>query len=255
MIGRIRSWAVWVFLCALLITQALVLSRVVHRLDALDSRLMAVAQQETSFVENRQVDGASGGTSDAEMDRVDISPNGGPVRGAENSEVTIIEFADYQCPYCAAAEETLRQVMDQYEGKVRIVHRDFPLSDIHALAVPAAEAARCAGEQDAFWEYHDLLYARLRNGLRLANKDQLIEFGQELDLDVPDLRSCLESERYRESVQKDWEEGVRYGVSGTPTFFINGYRLVGARSASEFAYLIDRVLADTTHSGYSGAAP
>jgi protein-disulfide isomerase len=146
----------------------------------------------------------------------------------------IVEFSDYQCPYCHQVESTVKQVLAKYGDKVGFAYRDFPLKAIHAQAEIAAVASRCALEQGKFWEYHDQLFATSN-----LEKDSLIEYARNLKLDDKQFASCLTSNRYLAEIDKDVQEGRKVGVSGTPGFFINGIALSGAQSPDTFARLID----------------
>lgn len=162
----------------------------------------------------------------------------GPSRGAANAPVTIVEFEDFQCPFCKKAQDTLEQVLVRYKDEVRMVHRDFPLESLHPASWKAHEAGRCAEAQGKFWEYRDLLY----KSAPAAGPEQLNNYASQLSMNVPDFKSCLESGKFRAVVQTDEEEGERLGVEGTPAFFINGRRLSGAQAESEFARIIDEEL-------------
>jgi protein-disulfide isomerase len=130
--------------------------------------------------------------------------------------------------------------VEQYGDQIRIVYRDFPLTSIHPDAQKAAEAGECADEQGRFWEMHDLIYANQVIGLSV---DALVSYAGQVDgLDTEELRECVESGKYAEEVAADLRDGSTYGVSGTPTFFINGYRLVGAQPLAAFTALIDQEL-------------
>jgi len=129
--------------------------------------------------------------------------------------------------------------LNRYRGKVRLGFRDFPLRQIHARAELAAEASRCAGEQGKFWEYHDLLYS---NQARL-DPDALQEHSRSIGLDEERFRACLESGKFVSPIEGDLQEGAKYGVSATPTFYINGVVLVGNQPVSAFENIIDSELA------------
>lgn len=156
------------------------------------------------------------------------------LRGNPNAPVTIVEFSDYECPYCHQAEATVKQVLAKYGEKVNLSYRDFPLTAIHAQAEIAAEASRCALEQGKFWEYHDQLF-----GASKLDKDALLEYARNLKLDDKQFGSCLASEKYKADVAKDEQEGRTAGVNGTPGFFINGVSLSGAQPPDAFSRLID----------------
>ncbi len=161
----------------------------------------------------------------------------GPSKGPENAKVTIVEFSDFQCPFCSKAAATVDEVMKEYDGKVRLVFRHFPL-DFHAEAPKAHEAAICAHEQGKFWEYHDHLF---KNQQQLQ-PEQLKEHAQTLGLDAPKFNECLDSGKHAEVVKKDLEAGKKHGVTGTPAFFINGRMLSGARPVEDFRRIIDAEL-------------
>lgn len=127
--------------------------------------------------------------------------------------------------------------MAEYPGKVRLVFKDFPL-DFHPQARAAAEAARCAGVAGRFWEYHDLLFV----AQPMFSRDDLLTYARRLDLDPAGFAACLDDGRFRAAVDRDLEEGRALGVRGTPTFFINGQRLVGAQPLEAFRDAVDRAL-------------
>ncbi|MBN2566669.1 thioredoxin domain-containing protein [Candidatus Woesearchaeota archaeon] len=162
-----------------------------------------------------------------------------PSSGPDDAEVVIIEFSDFQCPYSAQGSATMDQVMEEYDGKVRRVFRDFPLS-FHPDAEKAAEAAQCAFEQDeeTFWEYHSLLFA---NQDRLAVSD-LKGYAEDLGLDTEEFGLCLDSGRYADEVAKDLADGQAVGVGGTPAFFVNGQMVSGAQPIGNFRAVIDAEL-------------
>jgi protein-disulfide isomerase len=171
--------------------------------------------------------------------RVAVSGDQGFVRGAKDAPVTIVEFSDFQCPYCKTANATVKQVLERYPGKVRLVFRDFPLASIHPQAPKAHEAARCAAEQGKFWEYHDLLFDR---SPKMTPAD-LKQYAQELKLESAAFDKCLDSGKHAAAVDKDAQEGAGLGLTGTPSFFINGKQLVGAQPLTAFQKIIDNELA------------
>ena len=157
------------------------------------------------------------------------SPDDDPSWGPVDAPVTIIEFSDYQCPYCKRFhDETLPQIQAIYEGQVRFVYRDFPLTSIHPHAQKAAEASECADDQGRFWDYHDLLWTNQQD-LDVAS---LKAYAGELGLDTATFDDCLESGKNAQEVQKDYSDGVSYGVQGTPSFFINDVKVQGAQPFS-----------------------
>jgi protein-disulfide isomerase len=174
--------------------------------------------------------------------RVAVSGDHGFVRGAKDAPVTIVEFSDFQCPYCKTANATVKQVLDRYPGKVRLVFRDFPLVSIHPQAPKAHEAARCAAEQGKFWEYHDLLFERSPK----MSPPELKQYAKDLKLDAAAFDQCLDSGKHTAAVDKDTQEGLGLGLTGTPSFFINGRQLVGAQPLTAFQKIIDAELKKTT---------
>ena len=161
----------------------------------------------------------------------------GPSKGPEKAPVTIVEFSDFQCPFCSRAAGTVAQVLENYPGKVRVVFRNFPL-EFHKQAPKAAEAAMCAQEQGKFWEYHDVLF---KNQDKLMPED-LKQHAQALGMDMAKFDQCFSSGKYAEVVKKDMEAGQKAGVTGTPAFFINGMMISGAQPIDEFKRLIDAEL-------------
>jgi protein-disulfide isomerase len=165
-------------------------------------------------------------------------PADAPSLGPAQAPVTLVEFLDYQCPYCHQVQGVIDQVLAQYPGKLRFVHRDFPLEDMHPQAVKAARAARCAGEQGKFWEYHRSLL--VEQGQQDAD---LTRRAADLKLDGGRFATCVASDRHDAAIRGGLQQGREVGVSGTPTFFINGRRMVGGRSVDDFKRLIDEELA------------
>ena len=166
--------------------------------------------------------------------RVQVGYDAARLRGNPNAPVTIVEFSDYECPYCRQAEHTVKDVVAKYGDKVRISYRDFPLQQLHPHAELAAEASRCAQEQGKFWEYHDELFAASK-----LDKDALIEYARNLKLDDKQFGSCLTSQKYKAEIEKDSEEGRKVGINGTPGFFINGVLISGAQPPDAFSRVID----------------
>lgn len=158
-------------------------------------------------------------------------------QGPRGAPVTIFEFSDFQCPFCREVQPTLRRILQSYGGQVRLVFKHLPLTDLHPLALPAAQAAFCAGEQKAFWQYHDALFAA--DSLSPAKLD---EIAARAGLSVPQFRACRDSERARAAVLRDAQEARRMGFNGTPSFLINGKPVSGAMSFDDFRRLIDQAL-------------
>lgn len=175
---------------------------------------------------------------------VSVSDGTLPALGPDTAPITIVEFSDYQCPFCAAAEPTLQKLISSYPGEIRVVYRDFPLEELHPSAHSAAQAARCANDQGQFWTYHDLLFsggAGARN--QMVSEESLLNHAQNLNLDMELFRGCMDSEKHASAVDRDIEEGRRLGVTGTPTFYINGRPLVGARPLEDFVKIVEEEVA------------
>jgi protein-disulfide isomerase len=172
-----------------------------------------------------------------EPPRVAVSADDDASRGPKDAPITIVEFSDYQCPYCARGEDSITKVLQKYGDKVRVVYRDYPLS-FHKNAEISAIGSECAEEQGKFWEMHGAMFA---NQQKLSAPD-LIETAAGLGLNKEEFKACLDSGKYVAEVKKDFQEGASYGVTGTPAFFINGVMLSGAQPAEAFYKVIDREL-------------
>jgi protein-disulfide isomerase len=158
------------------------------------------------------------------------------VRGAAKASVTIVEFSDFECPFCQQVQETLQQVVERYGADVRLVFKHLP-SEGHRNSLPAARAAYCAGEQDRFWQFHDALFAA-----RNLSAGVFDETATRLGLGREKFQSCLASERPRAAIVKDMEAARRYRIDSTPSFLINGRLVKGALSFTDFQILIEREL-------------
>ena len=165
-------------------------------------------------------------------------------RGPAAAPVTILEWSDFQCPYCKEAQAVLARLLAEFPDSVRLVFKDFPLRS-HDRAVPAALAARCAGTQGRFWEYHDLLFVAQPDFAR----DALLGYARRLGLDVPRFTDCLDAARFADAVTADQREGREAGVRATPTFFVNGLKIEGALPIEEFRDAIRQALRE------AGTAP
>ncbi|MDP2629096.1 MAG: DsbA family protein [Candidatus Harrisonbacteria bacterium] len=163
------------------------------------------------------------------------------ILGSADAPVTWIEFGDYECPFCAKLFETEKQLKEKYlaSGQVRFVYRDFPL-DFHPTAVPSAEAAECAGDQGAYWQYHDALFERQQT--IIAGDFDYTALASELGLDAAAFGSCVENRAHKEEVEADMAAGVAAGVQGTPGVFINGTFVEGAYPFETFDQVIQEAL-------------
>jgi len=176
-----------------------------------------------------------------ETGRAQVSADDDAVKGDKNAKVTIIEFSDYECPFCQRFySQTLSQIDEQYikTGKVKLVYRDFPLTSIHQNAQKAAEAAECAGEQGKYWEMHNTLFEKGVSG----GVNTFKTYSKDIGLDQGKFNTCLDSGKMTEEVRKDLRDGESYGVSGTPAFFVNGKIISGAQPFSVFQQAIEAEL-------------
>jgi len=177
---------------------------------------------------------------DQNVKRTSVQLDGDPVLGPDNAPITIVEFSDYQCPFCVKWHaEVFNQLMTDYKGKIRFIYRDFPLYSIHPQAQSAAEAADCAGEQDAYWQFHNALFSE-KYGL---GNDAYTRYAAELGLNPDQFSQCVSEHRFKAEVEADFKYGSKIGVSSTPTFFVNGLAVVGAQPYEVFKELIDKELA------------
>jgi protein-disulfide isomerase len=165
--------------------------------------------------------------------RVEVAATG-PAQGPANAPVTIVEFSDFQCPFCSRVIPSLNQVKEKYGDKVRIVFRQYPLP-MHPQAQKAAEASLCANDQDKFWQLHDAMFANQQ----ALGVDQLKAKAAELGLNAETFNSCLDSNKYAAQVATDLKEGSAAGVSGTPAMFINGRFVNGAVPFEEIASIVE----------------
>jgi len=166
-----------------------------------------------------------------------------PMLGNKNAPLTIVEFSDFQCPYCGRFRtETLDQIKSEYvdTGKVNFVYRDFPLTSIHPNAQPAAEAAECANEQGKYWEYHDILFSN-QQSLSTSNYKK---WAADLGLNTDKFNDCVDSRKYKDEVEKDSADAQAAGGRGTPYFIIGSTPLSGAQPFANFKAVIDAELAN-----------
>jgi len=178
--------------------------------------------------------------------RLQFANAGAPTRGSSHPRVTLVEFSDFQCPYCRATAPTLREVEKKYGDRVQIVYRQFPLTSIHPFAFKAAEASLCANEQGKFWEMHDAMF---EDQTKLGVSD-LKQTARRLGVDGKKFDSCIDTGRYVERVQNDQKEGQRDGVNGTPAMFLNGKYVEGG--SVPFSVL-DQLIQEELARGKSGS--
>lgn len=175
-----------------------------------------------------------------QVTRYPITEDDDPSFGPASAPITIIEFSDYQCPYCQRwHEQVWVKLLETFPDQIRLVYRDFPLYSIHPEAGPAAAAANCAAEQDRYWEFHELLFT---GGMDLG-KEAYLKYGGDIGLNLTSFEQCLTENRYEAEVTADYEYAVGLGIQSTPTFFINGIALVGAQPFEVFKEIIELELA------------
>lgn len=172
------------------------------------------------------------------MPRIAVARDAQRIRGNPQAPVMIVEFSDFQCSFCRRVLPTLMALLEKYPGQVAISYRDFPIVELHPMANVSAQAARCAGAQGKFWEYHDLLFAETKR----PDRAMLDSFAARLQLDAKSFAVCVDSGAQKQPVEGDMQDGYRAGVSSTPAFFINGIYLSGAQPQSEFERIIEREL-------------
>jgi protein-disulfide isomerase len=166
--------------------------------------------------------------------KVEIEEGDNPAIGPKDAPIKIVEFTDYQCPFCGKSRPTVNQILSEYKGKVRYVLRDFPLS-FHKDSIKAHEAARCAGEQNKYWEMNKKMF---ENQTAIKPED-LKKYAEGLKLKMDKFNECLDSNKFADIVKQNQEYGEKVGVSGTPAFFINGRMVSGARPFSSFQEIIE----------------
>ena len=178
-------------------------------------------------------------TPQAEYKRYDIPVENAYAIGPADAPITIVEFSDYQCPFCRRwHDEVYEPLLAAYPGQIRLVYRHLPLTSIHPDAMSAAEAAMCAGEQDAYWPFHEKLFS----SESLGNTTYL-QYARDLKLNMGTFEACLNDHTYQQAIQEDSDFAVNLAIRSTPTFFINGLALVGAQPLEVFQDVIDKELA------------
>ncbi|OIP58281.1 MAG: disulfide bond formation protein DsbA [Candidatus Levybacteria bacterium CG_4_10_14_0_2_um_filter_36_16] len=230
-------------LYAVLIVASFLLGYLVARVQLLEKA------SKTAQIQAPTAQAPQNGQPQAPVGKVKVANGKLPVNGKESAKITIVEFSDFQCPFCGRFyTDTLPQIRKDYidTGKVKLYYRHFPL-DFHPAALPTAIASECANEQNKFWEFHDKVFNEqdkisVQNQTQDQIKEQLKTWGQELGLNTSQFDSCLDSEKYKNNVTTDTADGKTAGTSGTPTFYINGTQLVGAQPFSAFKTAIDKEL-------------
>ncbi|MFQ5923331.1 MAG: DsbA family protein [Anaerolineales bacterium] len=191
--------------------------------------------QDTPASQNRTA-ADSPGASASEIRRIDVDLGDDPSIGPAEAPITIVEFSDFNCPFCRQWHQEVSQALfDTFPGQIRFVYKDFPIVGGGRVGFLAAQAAQCAEEQGAYWEYHDALFS----GAYALDSPGFEQAAQVLELDGEALIECVNSGRYGDEVREDFDYGVSLGVSSTPTFFINNIPLVGAQPLLNFIEVID----------------
>jgi len=249
-----KDKVLWVLVIAALILSGINLYRNFSLSNKIQAFIVSGNEGDNNNGSVSQKDSQDKGNS---LENKKISADDDPFLGPEDAKVVVIEFSDFQCPYCAAAVGTQKTLVQRFksidsswepavlklkewarEGKIKFVYRDFPLSQIHQYSQKAAEAAECAHQQGKFWEYHDTLFAHQDK----LDVDNLKKYAKELGLNVSEFNKCLDSNEMRDEVMNDLKDGINYGVNGTPTFFVNGKIVEGAQSFSVFEEFINQEL-------------
>ncbi len=178
-------------------------------------------------------------TAQPQFTRYDIPTEGYPSLGPDNAPITIVEFSDFQCPFCRRFhDETYQALLDAYPNQIRFVYRNLPLTSIHPAAMPSAVASLCADDQGAYWDFHEKLFSS-----EALDEATFVQYATDLNLNVDEFTACLSSGKHDDFIQKDMDFSLNLGVQSTPTFFVNGLAIVGAQPLSSFQQLIDKELA------------
>ncbi len=182
--------------------------------------------------------------SKSELSQADIKLNGQKYQAADNdhywlgsakANITIVEFGDFSCPYCKKAFSTIREISLKYKNDIKYIWRDYPV--VHEYSATLALAARCAGEQGLFWPMHDKLF----QNQSINTADQLIAVANQIGADITRFNDCLNKQKYLPQIQKDLNDGQKFGITGTPTYFINGYKIEGDIPYDFFVKIIEEL--------------
>lgn len=187
----------------------------------------------------------AGACAPAPLGRQHVDPGDSPSLGPASARVVLIEFGDFECPYCGEEEPVVSQILANYAGRIRFVFKEFPLTTIHPHAELAAEAALAANAQGKFWPFHDTLYAN-QTALARSNLDA---YASALGLNVTAFDAALDDGTFKGAVAADVSEGTSVGVQGTPTFFVDGLPVMGAVSYAQLAQVVDQELASVATDG------
>jgi protein-disulfide isomerase len=178
-------------------------------------------------------------TAQPQYKRYDIPTEGYPSLGPADAKIVVVEFSDFQCPFCRRFHaETYQALLDAYKGNIRFVYRNLPLTSIHPNAMPAAIASLCANDQNAYWDFNEKLFNN-----ETLDKATYIKYAADLGLNVDTFTKCLSGGSHDAEIKKDMDFALNLGVQSTPTFFINGLAIVGAQPLANFQQIIDKELA------------
>ncbi|MBI2034614.1 MAG: DsbA family protein [Candidatus Levybacteria bacterium] len=239
---NLRGTSINTILVILLVIAAFIIGSLVTKVQYLEKN---ASQAEGTVSAAGTVTNAP--TAPARPTKLDVGIGKLPLLGDANAKVTIVEFSDFQCPFCRKFyNEALQQIKKDYidTGKVKLAYRHFPLS-FHPMSMPSALASECANEQGRFWDYHDKMFEeqeKLGQGTVQYTSDDLKTWAQNIGLNTTQFNTCLDSEKYKDKVQKDISEATAAGVNSTPTFSINGEIVEGAQPFNAFKTAIDRAL-------------
>jgi protein-disulfide isomerase len=182
---------------------------------------------------------AAAATAVPQYRRYDIPTDGYPSLGPADAKIVIVEFSDFQCPFCRQFHaNTYQALLDAYPGQIRFVYRNLPLTSIHPNAMPAAIASLCANDQNVYWKFHDKLFSN-----ETLDEATYIQYATDLKIDVDKFKACLSDGSQDAFIQKDMKFALDLGVQSTPTFFVNGLAIVGAQPLTNFQQIIDKELA------------
>lgn len=221
----------------IIISQLLIFTFFYEKLDTIEVSLNAMENNINKEINTEQ----EINTQENNISPIPVSFENSPIKGNPDASVTIVTFTDYECPYCKEADLTFQKLFEKYGDRAQFATRNYPIASIHSGAVDAALAGLCAFEQNKFWEYHNAMFSK-SNGSGSLSKEVLKQIATDLELEKQSFDSCLDSKKYIEQVQKDFEDGNSYGVTGTPTFFINNHMVTGNLPIEVFEQIIEEEL-------------
>ena len=201
--------------------------------------LNILTQSSNQLTETPGVAGSSSSTSLIAAAKLATADD--PAKGKDDAKITLIEFSDFQCPFCKESYTVIKQLLARYPDDIKLIYRDFPVDSIHSFARKAAEAGECANEQGKFWEYHDKIF---ENQEALNNEDGQIfyKIAKDVGLDEKLFTTCFGFGKYKQEVEEDYQAGVSAGLRGTPTWFFNGQKVEGSLSLETFEKIIQELL-------------